>query len=119
MTDSSILFHITTRHEFQQAQASDPEHPMYQPKGFATEGFIHCSYRQQVVATANRIFKGQRDLVLLEIERSRLTCKVIDENLEGGSELFPHIYGPLPLNAVIHVHDFPCNAEGLFQELEN
>ena len=123
MTHSSLLFHITTRGEWQQAQSSEVESPTYLPKGFATEGFIHCSYRHQVVATANRIFKGQTDLVLLEIERwsslpegkSCLTCQVVDENLEGGTELFPHIYGHLPLEAVTHVYDFPCDASGLFQ----
>ena len=68
-----------------------------------------------MVATANRIFKGQSDLVLLEIDPTQLQCKVIDENLEGGTELFPHIYGELPLAAVKHVHDFPCDEAGLFQ----
>lgn len=115
MTDHNPLFHITTRHELQQAEASEATPPTYIPKGFEAEGFIHCSYRHQVVATANRIFKGQTDLVLLEIERSRLTCTVIDENLEGGSEHFPHIYGPLPLEAVTQMYEFPCDTNGLFQ----
>lgn len=105
------LFHITKRTELTQAQATGH----YTPQGYAAEGFIHCSYSQQVVATANRIFKGQSDLVLLEIDPTQLQCNVIDENLEGGTELFPHIYGELPLTTVKKVHDFPCDAEGLFQ----
>lgn len=111
MTRSNTLFHITTRQELDQAQLAN----LYLPKGFATEGFIHCSYPEQVVATANRIFRGQTDLVLLEIKRSHLTCAVIDENLEGDSELFPHIYGPLPLDVIRQVHNFPCDSEGSFQ----
>ena len=106
------LFHITTRIELTQAQAAGR---YYTPQGYTAEGFIHCSYAQQVVATANRIFKGQSDLVLLEIDPTQLQCKVIDENLEGGTVLFPHIFGELPLAAVNHVHDFPCDAAGLFQ----
>jgi mannose-6-phosphate isomerase-like protein (cupin superfamily) len=43
--------------------------------------------------------------VLLEIDRSKVPRKVVDENLDGGSDLFPHIYGPLPLDAVVTVHD--------------
>jgi uncharacterized protein (DUF952 family) len=53
-------------------------------------------------------------LVLLEIDRAKLRCNVIDENLEGGTELFPHIYGAVPMSAVIRVHDFPCDAAGRF-----
>jgi uncharacterized protein (DUF952 family) len=86
----------------------------YRPGGFAREGFIHCSQRAQVVAVANRIFHGRTDLVLLEIDRTALTCPVIEENLEGGTELFPHIYGPLPMTAVARVYSFPCREDGSF-----
>jgi uncharacterized protein (DUF952 family) len=63
---------------------------------------------------ANRLFAGRSDLVLLEVDRGRLTCTVVDENLEGGTDLFPHIYGPLPMAAVVRVHDFPCGPAGRF-----
>lgn len=105
------LYHITTRFELEQAKASGD----YVPKGFAAEGFIHCSYAHQVIATANRIFRGCSDLVLLEIDPNTLTAPVIDENLEGGTQLFPHVYGRLPWVAVTSVHHFPCNADGTFQ----
>ncbi|NET10682.1 MAG: DUF952 domain-containing protein [Symploca sp. SIO2B6] len=106
-----LLFHITTRHELDQAKSSG----YYLPKGFTTEGFIHCSYGHQVLATANRIFQGCSDLVLLEIDPSALADPVVDENLEGGTQLFPHLYGALPLASVLRVHDFPCDADGQFQ----
>lgn len=48
-------------------------------------------------------FAGVRDLLLLEIDLERISADVRWENLEGGSEPFPHIYGPLPLAAVISV----------------
>ena len=67
-----------------------------------------------MVATANRIFRGRKDLVLLEIDPLQLACPVVDENLEGGSELYPHIYGPLSLPAVLAVHAFPPDADGAF-----
>jgi len=104
------LFHITSRGEWEDAQRSGE----YRPRGFAREQFIHCSYAGQVVPVANRFYKGVRDLVLLEIEPARLTCRVIEENLEGGSEQFPHLYGPLPVSAVAAVHAFPCDTEGTF-----
>jgi uncharacterized protein (DUF952 family) len=96
------LFHITTRAEIDAARTAGE----YRPGGFAREGFIHCSYGPQVEATAARHFAGLTGLVLLEIDREALLCGVVDENLSGGDELFPHVYGPLPLAAVIAVHPF-------------
>lgn len=93
------IFHITSKQEANAAQRTGE----YIPQRFNEEGFIHCSYEQQVAGVLDRIFKGRTDLVLLEIDPSRLTCKVVDENLEGGSELFPHVYGRLPMSAVIGI----------------
>jgi uncharacterized protein (DUF952 family) len=106
------LYHITSRQEATAASKSG----VYEPAAFAREGFIHCSYAHQVLAVANRIFRGRPDLVLLEIDPAALDCRVVDENLEGGSELFPHIYGRLPMSAVIRTHDFPCDSEGGFSQ---
>ena len=90
------------------------ENGIYEPMAFAQEGFIHCSYAHQVLPVANRIFRGRRDLVVLEIDPSGLACPVVDENLEGGTELFPHVYGRLKMTAVIRIHDFPCDSDGGF-----
>jgi uncharacterized protein (DUF952 family) len=40
---------------------------------------------------------------------------VIDENLEGGTELFPHVYGRLPMSAVVEIHELLPSAEGRFE----
>jgi len=58
-------------------------------------GFSHCSFSEQVQRIAELLYAGQRDVVLLVIDRSRLTHEVRVENLDGGEHLFPHIYGPL------------------------
>lgn len=105
-----MLFHITTAGEWNAALTAGE----YRPRGFAREGFIHCSYADQVQGVANRLFNGADDLVLLEIDTARLGCRIVDENLEGGSQLFPHVYGPLPVGAVLNVHPFPCEADGSF-----
>jgi uncharacterized protein (DUF952 family) len=104
------IFHITSDAEWQVAQAFR----QYRPRRFAEEGFIHCSYRHQVKGVADRLFKGSSDLVLLEIDPARLSCPIVDENLEGGDQLFPHVYGVLPVSAVRMVHAFPCEADGTF-----
>ena len=110
MPEAQRLYHITSAREADQARQKG----IYVPAAFGREGFIHCSYKHQVIATANRIFRGRRDLVLLEIDKEKLDCNVIEENLEGGSELFPHIYGPLKMSAVTAVYELPCGSEGTF-----
>jgi uncharacterized protein (DUF952 family) len=105
-----ILYHITTASAARSAIASG----VYAPAAFDAEGFIHCSYPNQVVAVANRLFAGRAGLVLLEIDRGRLSCDVVDENLEGGIELFPHVYGRLPMSAVVRIHEFSCGSGGRF-----
>jgi uncharacterized protein (DUF952 family) len=65
------------------------------------EGFIHCSYAHQVEATAARFYGDLDELVLLRIDRSRLDAAVVDEPPAPGAELFPHVYGPIPVAAVV------------------
>src|SRR5262245_20202776 len=105
------LYHITTEREALAATRSGS----YTPAAFDREGFIHCSYEHQVTAVANRIFHGIQDLVVFEIDPSLVGCSIVDENLEGGQELFPHIYGSLPMSAVVGLHRFRVNTDGLFE----
>jgi uncharacterized protein (DUF952 family) len=108
-----MLFHIATHVDIERAKRTGT----YIPDAFEREGFIHCSYAEQVIQVANRLFAGRRDLMLLEIDPQKLSCPVVDENLEGGMELFPHIYGHVPMTAVLAVHPFPCDERGRFQSL--
>jgi uncharacterized protein (DUF952 family) len=94
-----LIYHITTAEAAEAAQKSGE----YAPEGFALEGFIHCSYAHQIQGVLQRRFQGRTNLVLLEIEPSRLPCPLVDENLEGGTELFPHIYGRLPMSTVVGI----------------
>jgi uncharacterized protein (DUF952 family) len=104
------LLHITTTAAWARAQ----ETGAYTADSIDTEGFIHCSEPQQVVWVANTRFRGRTDLVLLHIDPSRLDAAVRYENLEGGEELFPHVYGPIPVSAVIEVVPFAPLADGTF-----
>ncbi len=110
------IYHITTRAQAVEATKSDE----YKPTRFEADGFIHCSYACQIPVVANLNFRSQSDLVLFQIDRSKLTCKVVDENLEGGQDLYPHIYGSLPMSvAVTGIIDFPCEADGSFKFPDN
>ena len=64
-------------------------------------GFIHASTRAQIEGVANRFYADLDELVLLTIDPHRLDATVLWEPpAEGVEELFPHIYGPLPIRAV-------------------
>ena len=105
-----LIYHIARRADWESARTSG----LYTADSLATEGFIHCSTARQVLATAQRIFAGRTDLVLIAIDSARVKAAIRYENLEGGRELFPHIYGPLEMIAVIAAHAFPPNADGGF-----
>ena len=66
----------------------------------ALEGFIHCSEFHQVLRTAEKYYAGKTDLVLLEIDDSLLGTALVRENLTG-SGIFPHVYEPIPLAAIV------------------
>lgn len=107
-TCAELLFHIATAADW--AQSGDP----YLPADFKREGFVHCSTGQQVIGTANRLFRGRPDLLLLMIDVSRVHAPIRYENLYGGAELFPHIYAGLPRDAVIAMEPLAAREDGSF-----
>lgn len=67
----------------------------------AAEGFIHFSERHQVQGVSERYYAGKVNLALLAVDETRLAAPVRRENTSGGTELFPHVYGPVPLAAIV------------------
>ncbi|MEV4757147.1 DUF952 domain-containing protein [Micromonospora sp. NPDC049559] len=72
------------------------------------DGFVHLSGRDQVVETAARHFADQRDLTLLAVAAERLGPALRWEMSRGGAR-FPHLYGPLPVDAVVAVSPLPAD----------
>lgn len=96
------IFHFITKPRFEDAIV---DHEFKVPS-LQSEGFIHCSLAEQVVRIANGILPGRDDMILLEIDDTKVIPEIVYENLEGGEQLFPHIYGPLNDDAIIAVHTF-------------
>jgi uncharacterized protein (DUF952 family) len=111
MITNLYIYHITSQGDWKAAQSADT----YTAGSLASEGFIHCSRRDQILATAARFYNGRTDLMLLCIDPQKVVAPIHSENLEGGKVLFPHIYGPLNLAAVIKAVPFPPQADGTFQ----
>ncbi len=95
------ILHITHRTAWEAAQQAGN----YTAPSLATEGFIHFSTPAQVLWVAERFYAGQTDLVLLEVDPAALTAELRYEESEPG-QLFPHLYGPLNLEAVRAVRPF-------------
>jgi uncharacterized protein (DUF952 family) len=113
-----MILHITTLQEWGKAKLTGA----YTAPSLNSEKFIHCSTVKQTADTANIFFKGQQGLILLCIDENKLESECRYEDPAGGGKhdpgvgnLFPHVYGPINLNAVIKVVDFPSNVNGLFE----
>jgi len=76
-----------------------------------TDGYIHLSTATQVGETATKHFAGQSDLVLIAIDTDVLGSALKWEPSRGG-DLFPHLYGDLPVAAVSWVRPLPIGAKG-------
>lgn len=106
---SGAIFHITQAAAWE-AAARDGS---YAADSLASEGFIHLSTRAQLLWVAERFYKGQPGLVLLAVDPARLTAELRYEESEPGQR-FPHLYGPLNLDAVAAVYPFAPGPAGSF-----
>jgi uncharacterized protein (DUF952 family) len=114
--DVPVLVHLCGADEWRLAQTVG-EH---RPGSLATAGFVHLSTPEQVHLPANRLYAGRTDLVLLRLDPDRLGAPVRWEpgvSTDPAAMLFPHLYGPLPTEAVLSVTPYLPAADGAFAPL--
>lgn len=87
----------------------------YRAASLDVVGFIHCSRGPQILAPANTLYRGRDDMVMLLIDVDAVPSPVVYEDCYESGEQFPHVYGPIPVAAVVDVIDFPCEPDGSFQ----
>ena len=80
------------------------DRPSYQPDSLATEGFIHCSYPNQLDTVLKRYFRRVEKVVILKIDTDKLLAKLVKEP-STNDEIYPHIYGRLNHSAVVDVEE--------------
>jgi len=105
-----MIYHIVSKSDW----AAVGESAVYRGDTLDTEGFIHCSTLGQVLDTANFLFKGRVDLLLLQIDPEKLSAPLKSED-GGDGRLFPHIYGQMEVSAVVRIVDFPPGENGMFE----
>ena len=95
------IFHLTLPAHWEQAQREGTITMSTREVTLAEEGFVHCSFAGQLPATAARFFGDLEEVVVLRIDPARVTAPVVVEDLYGSGEEFPHVYGPIVVEAVV------------------
>ncbi len=123
-----MFVHLTTKENWRMAQQMGE----VRTESLESQGFIHCSTPEQMVGVANRFYRGVPDLVVLWLAPDRVLAEVrweapihpsapveadVQSVLEDDPFLFPHIYGPINLEAVEQVADFVPDADGIFRRI--
>ncbi len=111
-----MIYHIASRKAWREAQ----QRGEYRTESLETDGFIHFSTGTQVLPVADKYYPGQRGLLVLNIDPELLSSDLKWEPPAEGApppgvpdgELFPHLYGPVNLNAVVRVFDLETHPDG-------
>ena len=110
-TGHDRIFHVTFERDWRAAQPSGEYRLSTRGATLDEVGYIHASFAHQVSQVGAYAYGDTTDpLVVLVIDTTRLRSPVKVENLDGGSDEFPHIYGPLPVSAVVDV--LPARVDG-------
>lgn len=110
----ALIYHIAFMTDWQEAQRTGSYRISSRGRSLDEEGFIHASTSGQVATVANSFYRDADGLLLLTIETDRVKSEVRYEPAPGSAELFPHIYGPLTIDAVIDAAPFQPGADGQF-----
>ncbi len=94
-----IIYHVTPGSDWNAAKQKG----FYEAASLKEEGFIHCSQENQVAGVLERYFAGKTGLVKLVIDTDKLTSRFVFDWSPSVRDTFPHIYGPINLEAVIDV----------------
>ncbi len=92
-----MIYHVTDNKSWQKAI----EKGFFEVPSLHTEGFIHTSKAEQVKGVLERYYAGKTDLLLLHIEETKLRAPLKYELAPSVGEMFPHIFGPLNIDAVV------------------
>ena len=119
MTEKTLIFHIANRSDLvdlkprlrANTSSTLDDHLGYQCESLALEGFIHCCDRHQLKGVVSRYYQEIDDVELLLLDVDKLEAPLVHENTVGGSELFPHLYGPININAIVDILPFGINSD--------
>lgn len=96
MTNKTYIYHIVFPEDWEKFENED----FYEADSLAIEGFIHCSFAEQIEDVIKRYYSDAKSLVVLKIDPEKLSSKLINEP-STNNEIYPHIYGQINREAII------------------
>ena len=112
--DRQPIYHLTSLGDWERAREAGEYRVSTLGLTLEEVGFIHCSTASQVAGVANRFYRGLTGLVLLTIDQGRVRPEVRYEAVPDSDEVFPHVYGPLNVDAVVDVAPLEPGPDGAF-----
>jgi uncharacterized protein (DUF952 family) len=110
----AVIYHIAAAADWAQARRDGQYAMSTRGRTLAQEGFIHTSTAAQVAIVANAFYRDAADLLLLVIDPGRVTPEIRYERVPGQDLPYPHIYGPLNIDAVVATRPFEPDPDGTF-----
>ena len=95
-----VIYHIVTPEKWEQFKNES----FYEAESLQSEGFIHCSYRNQLPEVLERYYKNIERVIILHINPNLLTSRLISEP-STNREVYPHIYGKINQSAIVEVEE--------------
>ena len=110
----SLIYHLATTADWDRACRDREYTTSTRDRTLAEEGFIHASTAEQVAPVANAFYRDVTDLLLLVIDTDRVASAIRYEPVPGQALPYPHIYGPLNVDAVVEARPFGPGPDGQF-----
>jgi uncharacterized protein (DUF952 family) len=111
-----LIYHIAYPADWHRAQHEGGYRVSTRGVTLDEQGFIHASTASQVAPVANAVYADEDDIVVLVIDEELVGAAIVYEAVPGSDpdELFPHIYGPLNVDAVVGTRPLVRSASGRY-----
>jgi glutathione S-transferase len=109
-----LIYHIAYQHDWAEARSAGRYTVSTRGVSLSEQGFIHASTAGQVADTANQFYAGEHGLIVLVINERLLEAPVRYEQVGIGGDVFPHIYGPVNIDAVLDTRPLQPGVRGTF-----
>ena len=93
-----LIYHIVLPKVWQEFKDEE----LYEAENLQSEGFIHCSFADQLDSVLDRYYSGAGEVLVLTIETEKLTSRLVNEP-STNNEIYPHIYGRINRDAIVSV----------------
>jgi glutathione S-transferase len=101
-----LIYHIALPQHWQFAMDTGFYTMSTRDATIADEGYMHASFESQVSGTLEKYYRDLPNVCVLVIDTRRVVeagLRVVVEQLGRATEPYPHVYGPVPVDAIVRV----------------